>query len=52
MNENGDDVIDPADDAVEQALTDHHLDEVAQMIEQAQADKPSCDRPLTDSPAE
>ncbi|MBV9336502.1 MAG: hypothetical protein JO243_11475 [Solirubrobacterales bacterium] len=52
MNENGDGVIDLPGDAAERALSGHHLDEVAQMIEQALADKPSYDRPFTDGPAE
>lgn len=43
--------IDVPGDAVEEALTDHHLDEVAEMIEQAQADKPSSETPFNDSPA-
>ena len=38
-------------DAVEEALTDHHLDEVAEMIEQARADKPSSESPFSDGPA-
>jgi hypothetical protein len=43
MNETGDE-----SNETEEALTDHHLDEVAEMIERAQAEKPSSDRPVTD----
>jgi hypothetical protein len=51
MNAAGNVEIDVPDDAVEEALTGHHLDEVAEMIEQVQADKPSPESPSTDSPA-
>lgn len=39
----------PNDD-VEDALTDHHLDEVAEMIESMQAQKPSSESPCSDGP--
>jgi hypothetical protein len=48
MSETGNEV---PDDAVAEALLDHHLDEVATMIERAQADKPSSESPIGDSPA-
>jgi hypothetical protein len=46
MNDTGDESND-----IEEALTDHHLDEVAEMIDQAQADTPSSDSPPSDIPA-
>jgi hypothetical protein len=48
MSDTGDEAIDPPDDAVEEALTDHH--EVAGMVEQAQADKPVPENPFSESP--
>ncbi len=51
MSETGDAEIDVPGDAVEEALTDHHLYEVAALIEQAQADKPSSESPFSDGPA-
>jgi hypothetical protein len=50
MSETDDEAIDAPDDAVEKALTDHHLDEVAEMIEWAQADPPSPESPFSDAP--
>ena len=35
MNKTGDVAIDPPDDPVEDALIDHHLEEVAEMIKRA-----------------
>jgi hypothetical protein len=40
-SERGNVAADVGNDADEQALADHHLDEVAEMIEQAQADRQS-----------
>jgi hypothetical protein len=51
MSKPGDVAIDLRDDAIEEALSDHHLDEVADMIEQSHADNPSLATPLRDSPA-
>lgn len=51
MGETGDVAIDIPDDAVEEALTDHHLDEVAGMIQRARADEPSSESPVSDIPA-
>jgi hypothetical protein len=45
MREKGDVAIDEEHDAVEEALSDHHLDEVAEMIARSQADKPSSKGP-------
>lgn len=39
MSERGDVAAEVKDDAAIEALSDHHLDEVAEMIERAQADK-------------
>jgi hypothetical protein len=47
MRETGD----VSNDAIEEALTDHHLDEVTEMIERAPAHKPSSESPFTDSSA-
>jgi hypothetical protein len=41
MSEKGNVAIDAPDDAVQEALTDHHLDEIAEMIERAQAQEPA-----------
>ena len=41
MRERGNVAIDVTDEAVEEALIDHHLAEVAEMIEQANGDTPS-----------
>ena len=49
MSERGDVAIDVSDEAVEEALTDHHLAEVAEMIDQAQSDIPSSENPSIDS---
>lgn len=51
MSKTGDAAIDRSDEAIEQALTDHHLDEVAEMIDQARAEKASSASPFGDSPA-
>jgi len=51
MSETGDEATDVPDDAVEKAVIDHHLDEVAEMIECAQADTPSSESPFSDTPA-
>jgi hypothetical protein len=40
------------DDPVEEALDDHHLAEVAEMIERAHADESASESPTSDSPAE
>ena len=42
---------DESDDAIEEALTDHHLDEVAEMIERARAQTPSSEIPFIDNSA-
>jgi hypothetical protein len=52
MTERHDGVSDSPDDTIEEALTDHHLDEVAEMIEQAEADAWPSESPLSDSPAD
>lgn len=51
MSKPRDMAIDGPDDAIEEALSDHHLDEVAEMIEQSQADSPSLENPFSDSHA-
>ena len=51
MSKPGDVAIDVPDDAIEEALSDHHLDEVAEMIEQSHADNPALETPSSDSPA-
>jgi hypothetical protein len=51
MSKPADLAIDVPDDAIEDALSDHHLDEVADMIEQSRADNPSPETPFSDSPA-
>jgi hypothetical protein len=51
MSKPGDVAIDVPDDAIEEALSDHHLDEVADMIEQSHADNPAPEPPFSDSPA-
>lgn len=50
MSRRGDVAIGVPDDPVEEALSDHHLDEVIEMIEQAEADARSDDRPFTTRP--
>jgi hypothetical protein len=51
MSERSDVWGDALDDAVEQALSDHHLDEVAEMIERAQTDERSSESSFGDSGA-
>ena len=51
MNKPADVAIHAPDDAIEEALSDHHLDEVAEMIELSHADSPSPETPFSDSPA-
>ena len=51
MSKPGDVAIDVTDDAIEEALSDHHLDELADMIEQSHADNPSLETPFSDPPA-
>jgi hypothetical protein len=41
----------PRDVAVEEALTDHHLEELSAMIEQAQAAERTFEPPSDDGPA-
>jgi hypothetical protein len=41
-----------SNDAVEEALMDHHLAEVAEMIDWAQAHKPTSKNPCSDSSPE
>jgi hypothetical protein len=41
----------PRDGAVDEALTDHHLQELAAMIEQAQAARRTSEPPSNDAPA-
>jgi hypothetical protein len=52
MSKPADVASDAPDEAIEEALSDHHLEEVAAMIERAQADKPSVEIRFSDSPAE
>jgi hypothetical protein len=51
MSKPGDVAIEVPDDAIEEALSDHHLDEVADMIEHSHADNPSLETPFSDPPA-
>ena len=51
MSERSDVWGDALDDTVEQALSDHHLDEVAEMIERAQTEVRSPERSLDESAA-
>ena len=51
MSESGNVASDVSDDAVEEALSDHHLDEIAQMVEQAHAHKPFVESPFSDTPS-
>jgi hypothetical protein len=51
MSKPGDVAIDVRDDAIEEALSDHHLDEVADMIEQSHEENPSLETLSSDSPA-
>jgi hypothetical protein len=51
MSTRGNAAPDAGDDAIEAALVDHHLDEVADMIERARADKRSSETPSDDVPA-
>jgi hypothetical protein len=50
MSKPGEVAIDAPDEAIEEALSDHHLDEVAEMIERSHADKRSLEPPFSDSP--
>ena len=50
MRKPADVAIDIPDDAIAEALSDHHLDEVAAMIERPHADNPSQETPFSDSP--
>lgn len=52
MSKPGDGAIEAPDEVIEEALSDHHLHELAEMIERAHADKPSSERPFSDSPTE
>ena len=38
-------------EAIEDALSDHHLDEVAEMIDRLHAENPSLETPFSDSRA-
>ena len=51
MSKSADVAIHAPDDAIEEALSDHHLDEVAEMIERSHADDLSPEAPFSDSPA-
>ena len=51
MNKPADVARDAPDAAVKEALSDHHLDEVAEMIERSHADDRSLETPLGESPA-
>lgn len=51
MSKPGDVASDAPDEAIEQALSDHHLDEVAEMIERSHAENLSPETPFSDSPA-
>jgi len=51
MNKPADVASDAPDAAIEEALSDHHLDEVAEMIERLHADNLSPETPFRDSPA-
>ena len=51
MSKPADVARDEPDAAIEEALRDHHLDEVAEMIEGSHADNPSPETPFSDSPA-
>jgi hypothetical protein len=51
MNKPADLASDAPDAAIEEALSDHHLDEVAEMIERSHADNLSPETPFRDSPA-
>jgi hypothetical protein len=51
MSERSDVWGDALDDAVEQALSDHHLDEVAELIERAQTEERSSESSFGDSAA-
>ena len=50
MRKPADVASDAPDEAIEEALSDHHLDEVAAMIERSHADNPSLETPFSDSP--
>ena len=52
MGKSGEIAIGPRAEAIEEAMTDHHLDEVADMIKRSHADKPALETPFSDSPAE
>jgi len=49
MRKPGDLAIDAPDDAVEEALSDHHLDELVEMIDRSRADDPSLETSSSDS---
>lgn len=51
-NAPGDVTVDMSGYAVAEALTDHHLDEVAAMIERAQAEERSSERSFDETAAE
>ena len=46
MRKPADVAIDIPDDAIAEALSDHHLDEVAAMIERSHADDPLLETPI------
>jgi hypothetical protein len=48
MSKPGDVAIDVPDDSIEEALSDHHLDEVAEMIERSHAENPPLESPFSD----
>jgi hypothetical protein len=48
MSKPGEVTIDVPDDAIEEALSDHHLDEVADMIERSRAENTSPETPCSD----
>jgi len=48
MSKPGDVAIDVPDDAIEEALSDHHLDEVDDMMEHSHAENPSPETPCSD----
>lgn len=52
MSKPGEIAIGAPDEAIEEALRDHHLDEVADMIKRSHAQNPALQTPLSDSPAE
>ena len=51
MRGRGDGSSDALDDPAEEALTDHHLDEVTEMIELAQTEERSSESPSGDNAA-